>query len=102
MPVIVTSDPEIFNAIMVKNFDCFYNRNISVTMTAEEGEQGRRVDFYGRQKLAKGPTHTSTNVHKKRLRIMASLIEEYCRRLKDKIAVLIITLKLWNGLGLIL
>ena len=80
-PVIVTQDVKIMRSIMVKNFDSFINRldapqllGTVLSFLFMKGDQWRRV----RSIL----TRTFSS---KKLRMMSPLIEERCKRLRNKL-----------------
>ena len=83
-PMIMTQDLEIIKSVMVKNFDCFVNRpyfpallrraNVQ-DLSLLRGSQWRRV------RRIVTPAFST-----KKLKMMAPIIQECCKRLKNKMA----------------
>jgi len=102
--VVVTQDLEVIRSVMVKNFDQFINRTYSPPMLKKQnkkkvrgllfsrGEEWRRV----RRILT--PTFSS-----KKLRMMALLIQESCKKLNEKMSTVSNSgesLDVWKWFGL--
>ena len=80
-PVIVTQEVEIIRSVMVKNFDSFINRHyIPRLLGTVQGPVGMMGDQWRRVRRILTPTFSS-----KKLRMMSPIIEESCKRLRNKL-----------------
>ena len=82
-PAIVTQEVGIIRSIMVKNFDSFINRHyIPQLLGTVQGFSFMKDDQWRRVRSILTRTFSS-----KKLRMMSPLIEERCKRLRNKLVV---------------